>query len=341
MCQVSDFRRLYIKKIFMRNLFFLLLLSCPIGYSAFAQTCCSGGVPLSNNIGLPNEGKGIIIIGLNYDYNNLNTLYARSSKLDDESRQRITNSVLLNLGYSLTDKIAVEVLFSWVNQTRNITQFGNENFTSTSGFGDAVFLVKYSMPNVLGKNTLLNVGIGTKAPIGKSDLLSDQGIQLTADLQPGSGAWDGIGWLSISKGFNFRPSASITGSFTYRSTGANNSYLNNTSTYEFGNEIQANIGFTDQIILFNTLLDPGIVFKYRRAFEDKIDAQNIPNTGGEWVFIRPEISANLSQRISIISRLELPIYSFVEGTQLTPTSRVTAGISLKLDTSKEVLTLNN
>lgn len=306
-----------------------------------AQTCCSGGVPLSSNLGLPNEGKGIIIMGLNYDYNNLNTLNAESSKLDDNSRQRITNSILLNLGYSITDKLAVEALLSWVNQTRTITQFGNEEFTGTSGIGDAVFLVKYSLPNVLGKNTVFNFGLGTKAPFGKSDIKSEQGIQLTADLQPGSGAWDGLGWLSISKGLKIRPSATISGSLTHRLTGVNNSYLNNAATYEFGDEIQANIGYTDQVLLFNTLFNPGLIFKYRKAFEDKIDSQGIPNTGGEWVFIRPEITVKLSQNISINTRYELPIYSVVEGTQLTPTSRFTTGISFKLETKKEVLILNN
>ncbi|WP_157487211.1 transporter [Gelidibacter algens] len=319
----------------MRDLFFLFLLSFTIVYKSMAQTCCSGGVPLSSNLGLPNEGKGIIIMGLNYDYNNLNTLNAESSKLDDNSRQRITNSILLNLGYSITDKLAVEALLSWVNQTRTITQFGNEEFTGTSGIGDAVFLVKYSLPNVLGKNTVFNFGLGTKAPFGKSDIKSEQGIQLTADLQPGSGAWDGLGWLSISKGLKIRPSATISGSLTHRLTGVNNSYLNNAATYEFGDEIQANIGYTDQVLLFNTLFNPGLIFKYRKAFEDKIDSQGIPNTGGEWVFIRPEITVKLSQNISINTRYELPIYSVVEGTQLTPTSRFTTGISFKLETKKK------
>lgn len=312
-----------------------------IVYNGVAQTCCSGGVPLSNNLGLPNEGKGIIVLGLNYDYNNLNTLNAESTKLDDNSRQRITNSVLLNLGYSITDKLAVETLLTWVNQTRTITQFGNEEFTGTSGIGDAAFLVKYSIPNVLGKNTLFNLGIGTKAPFGKSDIESDQGLQLTADLQPGSGAWDGLGWLSISKGLNVRPSASISGSLTYRLTGVNNSYLNNTATYEFGDEIQANIGYTDQFLLFNTLFDPGLIFKYRKSFEDKIDNQDIPNTGGEWVFVRPEITVKLTQNIKINTRFELPIYSFVEGTQLTPTFRFSTGIAFKFKTKKEVLILNS
>lgn len=320
----------------MRTLFVFLFISSFIN-QGFAQTCCSGGVPLSNNLGLPNEGKGVISFGLNYDYNNLNTLNAGNSELDDSSRQRITNSVLLNMGYAFTDRLAVETLFTWVNQSRTITQFGNLNFTETSGIGDAVVLIKYSIPDVLGNRTVLNIGAGTKLPLGDSDILSERGIQLTADLQPGSGAWDGIGWTSVSKALNFRPSATLSGSFTYRLTGVNNSYLNDTATYEFGDEIQTNLGYTDQFLLFNTIFNPGLVFKYRKAFEDRIDDQGIPNTGGEWVFIRPEIAVQLTPNIAVNSRFELPLYSYVEGTQLTPTFRFSTGISYTLKTKKELL----
>lgn len=325
----------------MKALFLLLSLAFVFCLDSYAQTCCSGGVPLSNNLGLPNEGEGALQLGLSYDYNNLNTLLAETTELNDDSRQRITNSVLLNMGYSITNQIAVEALFTWVNQTRTITQFGNENFTSTSGVGDAAFLIKYSLPNILGQNTLFNLGVGTKAPLGRSDIKSDRGIQLTADLQPGSGAWDGIGWMSFAKSLNIRPSASISTSITLRLTGQNDSYLNDTATYEFGDEVQANIGYIDQFLIFNTLFNPGLIFKYRRAFADKIDQQNIPNTGGEWVFVRPEMTFELSPNINITARLELPIYSFVEGTQLTPTSRFTTGIAFTFKTKKEILILKN
>ncbi|MGI9550060.1 MAG: hypothetical protein ACR2MT_02580, partial [Aurantibacter sp.] len=247
------------------------------GSQTAAQTCCSGGVPLSNNLGLPNEGRGVLILGINYDYNNLNTLNAGSDKLNDDSRQRITNSILMNLGYAFTDRFSVETLFTWVNQTRTISQFGNESLTETTGIGDAVLLVKYAFPNVLGANSQMNLGLGTKAPLGKSDIATDQGILLTADLQPGSGAWDGLGWISLSKGVGFRPSATVSGSFTYRLTGENRSYLNDTSIYEFGNEIQANLGYTDQFLLFNMIVNPGLIFKYRKAGIDKIDNSDIPN----------------------------------------------------------------
>ena len=297
------------------------------GQQTYAQTCCSGGVPLSNNLGLPNEGKGSFSMGLNYDYNNLNTLNAGTETLDDDSRLRITNSVLANFGYAFTDRISLEALFTWVNQKRTISQFGNESLTDTKGIGDAVLLAKYAIPDVLGANSVLNLGLGTKAPLGKSNLTSSEGFLLIADLQPGSGAWDALGWLSISKGLSFRPSATISGSFTYRLTGKNPSYLNNSSTYEFGNVIQTNVGYTDQLLWFNTIVSPGLVLKYRHASFDKIDGSQLPNTGGEWVFLRPELSVALTPNLAMSSRVELPLYSYVDGTQLTPTLRFTAGIS--------------
>lgn len=293
----------------------------------FAQTCCSGGVPLSNNLGLPNEGKGSFIMGLNYDYNHLNTLNAGTERLDDDSRLRNTNSILLNAGYAINERLSVEALFTWVNQTRTIRQFGNESFTETRGIGDAVFLIKYAFPELLGSGSVWNVGLGTKAPLGKSDLTSEEGFQLTADLQPGSGAWDILGWTSISKNLGFRPSATASGSITYRFTGKNNAYLHDSSVYEFGNVIQANAGYTDQFLLFNTVFNPGLVLKYRKAFADEINESDLPNTGGQWVFIRPELAVQLTKNLTLQTRLELPVYSEVTGTQLTPTLRFTAGVS--------------
>lgn len=322
----------------MRPLLFFLVFTTSTPF-VYGQTCCSGGVPLSNNLGLPNEGARSWIIGLNYDYNNLNTLNAGTDKLNDDSRLRITNSILANVGYALSDRLSLETLFTWVNQTRTITQFGNESFSETKGLGDAVFLAKYAIQDVLGANTTLNLGLGTKAPLGKSDLTTAEGFQLTADLQPGSGAWDALGWVSYSKGLGFRPSATFSGSFTYRLTGKNSAYLNNTSTYEFGDVTQANMGYADQFLLFNTIFIPALILKYRKATVDKINGSNLPNTGGEWVFLRPELGVNITPSIALNTKLEVPIYSYVKGTQLTPTLRFTAGVTLVLK-KKELNILN-
>ena len=307
-------------------LFYVFLFSINV---LFAQTCCSGGIPLSNNIGLPNLEKGSFQIKLHYDYNNLNTLKSGTKNLEDNSRLRITYSILLNLNYSFSDKLALEGLFSWVNQRRQISQFNNDFLDQTSGIGDTVLLLKYAFLNLFGEYSNLNIGLGSKIPTGSSTETNDQGILLNADLQPGSNAWDMIYWIQISKSFNFRPSLNFVTTFTYRNTGTNSDYLD-AFNYQFGNEFQASLNFSDQYRLLKTISNSGISIKYRNAKQDLINNVTIENTGGNWIFIAPEFSINLKPKIKILVNADIPIYSNVQGTQLTPSFRLNAGLLILL-----------
>jgi len=308
-----------------------------------AQTCCSGGIPLSNNIGLPLLEKGTIQLGANYDYNNLNTLNFGSEKLDDNSRLRITHSALINASYAITNNFSAEGLFTWVNQRRNISQFGNENLDQTSGIGDAVLLFKYDvsklLPNIIGKNSSLQFGIGSKIPLGSSTETNEQNITLNADLHPGSNAWDAIFLGSFSTALKFRPSLSLTLRSIYRSTGTNNSYFEST-TYKFGNEFQGFLSFSDQFTLFKTLANPSISFKYRDAQLDQIGGFDLDNTGGNWVSIIPNFSINITPNIAFSTKAELPLYNNVDGTQLTPTYRITTGLLFKIKPTPILPNLN-
>lgn len=304
-----------------------------------AQTCCSGGIPLSNNLGLPVSEKGTLQIGLNYDYNNLNTLNNGTEKLDDDSRLRITHSILLNSSYAITNNLSVESLFTWVNQRRKITQFGNENLDQSSGVGDAVLLIKYNFPKLLGKNTDVTLGLGTKIPLGSSTETNNQGIRLNADLQPGSNAWDIIYWSSISKSFDFRPSLSLSGRLVYRNTGTNDTYFDS-SSYKFGNELQMFLNISDQFVIFKSLVTPSLSLKYRDADLDKINGFDLDNTGGNWISAIPNISINLKQNVAFSTRVEIPLYNNVDGTQLTPTYRITTGLLFTLKPKEKLLNLN-
>ena len=178
--------------------------------------------------------------------------------------------------------------------------------------------------------------MGTKIPFGSSTETNNQGITLNADLQPGSNAWDIIYWSSVSKNFDFRPSLSVSSRIIYRSTGTNNSYFGD-STYKFGNEFQAFIGVSDQFLLFKTIASPSMSFKYRYANQDKIGGFDLENTGGNWVFVIPNISINLNSNIIFSTKAELPIYSNVDGTQLTPTYRLTTGFLFTIIDRKSVV----
>lgn len=304
----------------------------------YAQTCCSGGIPLSNSIGLTSAAKGVAQIGIQYDYNNLNTLNFESRKLDDNSRLRITHSVLVNADYAISDRFSVEALFTWVNQRRLISQFGNENLDITSGIGDAVLLLKYNLKDILAENSSLNLGIGTKVPLGSSTKKSSRGITLNADLQPGSNAWDVIYWSVFSKTFNFRPTFNAFTRFIYRQTGINKSYFGD-STYEFGDEFQFFLGVSDQFSALKTKIFPGISFKYRNAQEDKVGGVGFDNTGGKWVNMIPSLGINITPNLIYSVKAEIPIHSTVVGTQLTPTYRLTTGLLFKIVPKVKVLNL--
>ena len=284
-----------------------LILICLVIISSFsyAQTCCSGGIPLSNNIGLPTLSKGSLQIGINYDYNNLNTLNFGKEKLDDDSRLRVTHSALLNVNYSVFKNVSVEGLFTYVNQRRTITQFGN-------------------------KNLELNIGIGTKIPLGSTTEKSDEGIVLNADLQPGSNTWDVIYLMSMGKSFDFRPSFQIGGRILFRATGVNNSYYGNTS-YKFGNEFLSYLSFSDVFVALKTLVSPSLSLKYRNAVKDELDAFSLDNTGGKFVSIIPNLAIDITPSITFSTRAELPIVNNVDGTQLAPTYRITTGLIFKFE----------
>lgn len=289
------------------------------------QTCCSGGVPLSSNLGLPPAEAKTLQLSMSYDLNVLETLKTGTTVLDDDSRTRKTISYLAEIGYSFNRRFSVDVLFSFVRQERIINQFGREDFDFTEGIGDLVVLAKYTLLSTTDQNTNLTIAAGAKLPTGRSDMRDTRGLTLNADLQPGSGAWDGILWGQFSHNISFRPSMSFSVVSTYGLRGVNNSYLGS-QAYQFGNELQLIGGLSDRIFWGNSLLDPALMFRYRQVAPDKQNGQTVPSTGGEWLFINPGVTYWLNKNMSVNGNVELPLIANITGTQVSPSYRLNFGL---------------
>lgn len=322
------------------QIYFSILIFLQLPLLTFGQTCCSGGVPISGNLGLPQGSAGTWQFSLAYDINVLKTLMEGSEVLDDQSRKRVTKSFLFQSGYTISNRLSTDVFLSYVEQERTISQFGNTDFTSTNGIGDAAILFKYNLSTSTSKNLLLTIATGPKIPTGRSDFKRDDGIPLNADLQPGSGSWDGLFWANGIYKFNFRPTFNISSTAIFSIKGKNNKYLGN-QTYQFGNELQALLSFNDSYLLGKNLLDASLIFRYRKALSDRFNEFDMPSTGGQWIFIAPGISLQLSQKFSINSNFEIPIYSKVEGTQLSPTYRMNVGVFYKINMRNNLLNIKS
>ena len=304
-------------------LFFVSVLISGVSTS-YSQTCCSGGVPLSGNIGFEGASKGTLQMEVSYDLNYLATLKTGSEIYEDGTRQRTTQSLLIKSGYSITNWLAFDALFSYVFQERKITFEEEVNQVRTSGIGDAVLMTKFILLSMAKTGSELQLGIGPKLPLGLSDLTNKQGITLNADLQPGSGSWDAITWAYYARQFVHRPTRVASVRIVGRFNGVNRDYLGS-QTYKFGNSVQFYVGLGDQLIWGKQIFSPSLSLRYRYAGLDQISGHQLDNTGGQWVNILPALSWHLSPRSILHIIPEIPLYSNVGGTQLTPTFRLQIG----------------
>ncbi|WP_139211798.1 hypothetical protein [Neolewinella agarilytica] len=308
-----------------------------------AQTCCSGGVPLAGNLGLPAGEAGQLQVGISYDLNRLRSLFTGSEALNDGSRIRNTQTILLESSYAINDRWSIDILLPYIRQERVINR-GNTATDVTNGLGDAVALLRYQwiQPD-FGRRWQWASGAGIKFPNGAADRENEFGFTYNADLQPGSKAWDLILWNRLSHQLASRPSLSIFLTAVHRRRGINDDYLafNNpvtmvrqAQTYQFGTETQLTLGLSDQLLFFDRLINPGLSLLFRHAEGDRTNGEITPSTGGDFLFLQPSIGLTISASLSWQLAADLPVYTKVTGTQVAPTLRLNTGFLYHLSTKQ-------
>jgi hypothetical protein len=305
---------------------FILILSTIVkAESLTGQTCCSGGIPLSGNIGMPPSSKGSLQLNIAYDINYLGLLKSGTETLEESNRTRITQSALISTAYSFGDNISLEVFTSYVRQDRYIKSGSNTNHDFTSGIGDAAILVRYHNDNNLSHRGSFMLGAGPKIPIGKSDLKNTQGIVFNPDMQAGSGSWDMISYMQYSLAPVESKSLRSFIRFSYNLRGANKNH-NESQTYKIGDELTVSLGINDMISIGKGLWNYSLSTRYRYSLEDEVDDFGLPNTGGSWLFGSLSIGYNISTSLLLHISSDLPLYSNPHGTQLSTSYRFNLGL---------------
>lgn len=283
---------------------------------AYGQACCSAGTPFIGSIEMSNPGSKWLNINLMYNHNLLEDLYEGKTKVNEDLRERISRSFLLQLDYGLTSRISTSVMFSFIRQERTITESdGNKNSVETSGIGDILVLLKYNLLQFdLFNKWELTAGAGVKFPVGNSELKSN-GILLPADLQPGSGSYDFLLNLYGSKRYIFEMPFHSYFSLSYKINGENNRFGEG-QNYRFGNEFISTVG-----VIYETgnVVSVALEGKYRHTARDEFLNQNLENTGGDWLYIKPGINISVTGDLLVKLASELPVYRNLDGIQLTTT----------------------
>ncbi len=310
--------------------------------SAHAKSCGSASCPLNTHNFLRG---GWLSLSYAHEYINQDRLYLGSSKsyagavreLHDEV-STLNNRDVVRLQLGIVDRLAFEVNVPFVRREHShifhgergtLNQWETWNF---SGLGDISVLGHYALllPEKLSDPYLGIVG-GVKLPSGVTDAKNAEGEQAEVTIQPGTGSVDEI------IGANFRMPLitvpTLNGEYgslpidlllLYQMNGKG------TNDYRFGNSLQAHIGTAYQLTRkLNVLL------QLNGRFQDFADVGNTDepreNTGGTWIFASPGIGLNLTDDLSGVAYLQLPVYENVHGLQQTAPFNLFLGLSYQMN----------
>ncbi len=306
-----------------KKAFFFVLLLFLLNLYVKGQTCCSGGVPISNSLGLPFSSKSSFQASVSYDYHNLNTLFQEKERLEDKSRERETHTSLIQLGTVFNNGLSFETLIPYIIQERKIATTKGTDIARTSGLGDVLGLVNYQKQI---KYSILSVGIGLKAPTGSIDNRNSLGILLNADLQPGTGSWDVLPVFRWVRSLKNKPNTSIYSTVIAALKGTDKEYQQGLS-YKFGNEQQLTVGLSSQQYFLKSLWNTGVGLRFRNVQKNETNGQTISSTGGRWLLLNGNIGYWLiPEKSNLTISADIPVYNGINGLQNVPTYRLNCSI---------------
>jgi len=170
----------------------------------------------------------------------------------------------------------------------------------------------------LGSDVPLSAGIalGLKLPTGSFTVTNAEGVAAERMLQPGTGTTD-----ALVTGFLSRPLSPKDSMFVQLSFEA---ALDSRDAYRPGNRTYLNFGY-NRWLTERMGLQLQLNLAYKRPEEGNNAEPDL--SGGKYVFFSPGLSYDLSHAWQVYAYLQLPLYQYVNGVQLTANWAALAGVS--------------
>ena len=271
------------------------------------------------------HSSGEWVADLRYEFIDQKRLWSGSHKTDgdpnaDALEQRTLNSNLLaTIDHTLTEHWGVRVDVPVVSRIHDHIADPSgaavpERWSFTR-LGDARVVGRYQF----GAYDGFGLNAGLKLPTGSHTVANDNGTPAERMLQPGSGTTDAIAGLY----FSGRPHDAGMGWFAQVMV---QHALNSRDEYRPGDTLQATAGL--RLPLTEKTVGTLQVNYVQRRRDSGANAE--PDvSGNRSVFLSPGISIVLSPAVQVYGFLQLPLYRYVNGVQLTADRSAVVGVSLR------------
>jgi Putative MetA-pathway of phenol degradation len=189
----------------------------------------------------------------------------------------------------------------------------------TSGIGDTLVGVRHAL--VAQPSWSLVAGAGLEMPTGDYRLVApaalfDVGV-LDPMLQPGSGSWDVL--LNLQSTRRLTTSGlDMTGALSYQ--------INTTNPldYSFGDDAIASVAVAHP---FGTRVRGSMQVKWTHRGRSTYKGVGVESTGGTIVYAIPGLVVPLPARLSFYFYLPVPLYRYVNETQVAPHLSLVTGLA--------------
>lgn len=320
---------------------FFLLFSIIQGLS---QGCCSGG---SGSPIVGDASAGVLLkdqmeFSLSYQYFQSNHFFSEGKETDALFDNLYNNYLFFRTDYGISKRVTLSIGSGYFIN-KSLVELGNTKTISADGFGDLLVFPRfnvYQKSSVL-KRTEATLGVGLKLPVGKHDdaylvfsspVTGDIYSYAPPTVQTTNGSQDLMFYGFLFRDYQIRKLRFFTTILYIKK-----SY--NSLGQRFGD--YASIGFFASKSITNAL---GITVQLRgeligkmRAAEgvDLLAQYNIDqnSTGSKKLFFVPQISYSY-KKFSFFITSEIPIYQYLEGTQIGSQYQFTSGFAYRFLTRK-------
>jgi hypothetical protein len=171
----------------------------------------------------------------------------------------------------------------------------------------------------LDRQRMLGFLFGLKLPTGATDVENDEGEQAERSLQPGTGTTDAI----LGAYYQVQLPARGLSFFTQAAYAVP---LNTHDEYRPGYRTTLDVGMRYQLAeKVALLLQLNAVW---RGHDSGAEAEP-DDSGGQFVFVSPGISVSVTRNAQLFALVQLPVYQYVNGVQLTADWGATGGLGLR------------
>jgi len=234
--------------------------------------------------------------------------------------EQSTRAWVLDFGtaYGITERLAVHASIPFLHTT-----FENRDVEDTeSSFGDLTIIGRYTWTLFSGvRVSQLSVAAGVNVPMGG-------GVQnpISSDRNFVSGTLDPI--IAASGAVPLSTVISVDASVYARLILTEDDDGSKTGSF-------LSYSLTGRYKLRRQGVDLSLRLTGLNRAQDEIDGRPFSNSGGDWLFLSPGISWDMSQAdahgLQVWGTVEIPVYQFVNGVQLTEDWTARFGLRYGLD----------